>query len=263
MPHMTPEMIEARRRVKALLQAHNTPDPLDDLVAHKNAVELGREILPIIRNSFFRVNWSTLAPRGKLGALTALMLAAYDVDEHAARELSAELTARKKCHSVFLQRLDSIRSFTLEAYRRFDSHGLKLYVTRSLEDPSGVAEQIRKWLSNVPCPDLEGIPRIYVVEKAERDHWGMYLRILATITLVWRGWNAQTRRQRLATEFTLYHEVGHHVHRARSGDREEDEALADGYAFERFGEAHPFIGTGLLGDFTIALTTGRARAGLA
>ena len=253
---MNSESQEAIERVRAILRAQGTPEVFDDLVAHMNAVEFGHDILPAIREVVLDHDWSTAMPRGKVGALTALMLAAQDVDESGARQISAELSAGQTCHPVFLARLASINSLAAEDFEPFETGGLRLFVAKGLESAEKVATSVEGWLSHVPSCDLDSISRIYIVEQAERSYWGQYLRVLSKITLVWQGWNSPTLRQRLGTEVILYHEIGHHVHRHRRGSSEEHEDMADQYALERFGSAHPFLGRGPIGAFTAAYTAG-------
>lgn len=87
---------------------------------------------------------------------------------------------------------------------------------------------------NVPREDLCEIERIYVVTDEGQDYAGNYLPVLFNITLVW--YNPFSRRSitgRLLVshiEKTLYHEIGHHVHRHTFGQDAEQEAQADQYA---------------------------------
>jgi hypothetical protein len=214
----------------------------DDLMAHLNAVEHGHDVLPEIREVVLAHDWSSPGPPGSVGVLTALMLAAQDIDEAEARSLSEDLASGRRCHPLFLSRLKSITALSSSDYQRFDMSGTRLFVANSLEKAQGVAATVEHWLSRVPFNDVQAISSIYIVEQTERDYWGQYLQVLSKITLVWRGWNSPTLRERLGTEFTLYHEVGHHVHRRRRCSSSEHEALADAYALERFGTAHPIIG---------------------
>ena len=250
---------EAWKRVQAVLRAFWTADPLDDLVAHMKAVEMGERILPILREALLGIDWSSAKRHGLVGSLTALMLVAQDVDEEAARALAHEIMASRNCHAVFVQRLKSILGIRLADYVPFESHGIRLLIGKELNEPSHAAALLKRWLGTVPKANLESISRIYVLESQERTYWGEYLRILSKIALVWRGWNSSGSWDRLCTELTLYHEIGHHVHRLERHDREESEALADAYARERFASAHPVLGRGLTGIFLSTLALGPVR----
>ncbi|MCB1037268.1 MAG: hypothetical protein KDD47_25790 [Acidobacteria bacterium] len=256
---MIEDSTDGERRVWAVIKANATVDPLDDLVAHIRAVDAGPAVLPVIQEALFKIDWSRPTPRGKVGLLTALMLVAHDVDEKVARSISADLTSCGSCHPLFRQRLKSICQLTVENFQEYHVRGLRLFVSRDLLCRPRVAAYLNDWLEGLPEQDVAGIRRIYIVERKARKFWGEYLRVLSNITLVWRGWNAQSVRERLATEYTLYHEIGHHVHRHQGPGSGESEALADSYALSRFAKAHPLIGNGALGAFTIAFAVGKVR----
>ena len=244
-------------RIQAVLRAQGTPDPVDDLVAHLSAVEVGSEIVPAIRECLISADWSAPRPAGRLAALTALMLVAHDADEAAARDLALELAGREALHPVFRQRLASISRFTLDDYYDLEICGLRVLIARCLGNPHRTSRYLLHWLSGLPRGDLAGISRIYVIERTTESYWGEYLRILSKIVLVWRGGREQSIRARWATEFTLYHEVGHHVDGAASHSKTEGERNADSYALRRFSLAHPILGSGALAMIALTLILGR------
>ncbi len=253
-------------RIQAVLRAQSTADPFDDLAAHLSAVASGAEILPVIRTNVLNADWSVPKPIGRLRALTALMLVAHDADEVASRELAQELASRDEVHPVFRQRLASISRFTLDdyhdreicgLYHDREICGLRVLIEKCLGDFERTSAYLLDWLSGLPPVDLAGISRIYIIERATESYWGEYLRILSKIALVWRGGSEQSIRDRLATEFTLYHEVGHHVDRSASHSREECERAADSYALRQFSLAHPILGSGALSMIALTLILGR------
>jgi len=247
-----------RDRVQAVLRAQGTIDAEDDLVAHLQAVEEGPEILPAIRDTLLRCDWSRPGPKGKLAVLTALMLVAHDVDERAAARLSEELTEKKRLHPVFLQRLASINRFTLDDYHDLTICGLRVLLAKSLDAEEKPLPHLRRWLAQVPGQDLSEISRLYVTELTQELYWGEYLRILSTVSLVWRSGASRHLLPRLATQLTLYHEIGHHTHRRERLETADAESRADAYALERFAAAHPVLGWRLLGRLTASVAMGRA-----
>ena len=214
-------------RIQAVLRAQGTPDPVDDLVAHLSAVEVGSEIVPAIRECLISADWSAPRPAGRLAA------------------------------PVFRQRLASISRFTLDDYYDLEICGLRVLIARCLGNPHRTSRYLLHWLSGLPRGDLAGISRIYVIERTTESYWGEYLRILSKIVLVWRGGREQSIRARWATEFTLYHEVGHHVDGAASHSKTEGERNADSYALRRFSLAHPILGSGALAMIALTLILGR------
>lgn len=246
-----------RDRVQAVLRAQATIDAEDDLVAHVQAVEAGPEILPAIRDTVLRCDWSRPGPTGKLAALTALMLVAHDVDEGAVSQLSEELTEQKRLHPVFIQRLASINRFTLDDYTDLTISGVRVLLAKSLEAKEEPLPYLNRWLAEVPDQDRAEISRLYVTERTQDRYWGEYLHILSTVSLVWRSGASRSLLPRLATQLTLYHEIGHHNQRTEKLTAAEAESRADAYALARFAAAHPVFGRGLLGRLTASLAMGR------
>ena len=247
-----------RERIRAVLRAQSTADPFDDLVAHAKGVESGPAILPVIREELLRANWSSSNQQGQLAALTALMLIARDVDEVRARELAKELQQSGRLPAVVSKRLESIALFTLNDFEKSEIFGLKVYISHKLTQATRIVRLLRRWLARVPEKDLVGISRLFVITDGEQEQfWGQYLQVLAVVSLVWRGGSGQGMRARLATEYTLYHELGHHYHRQARGSRQEHERLADCYASAKFASSHPVVGGGVLGKVVIAWLVGR------
>lgn len=245
-------------RVRAILKAQSTLDPLDDLVAHAKAVAAGKAILPVISEQLSKTDWSDRAARGRLGALTALMLVARDIDEDATRDIAAALVREKPLLPTVAERLKSISSFSLADYHQFEIRGLDVFVSRTLGKPNLPVKSLARWLTVIPERDLRGISRLFVIppEALER-FWGEYLRVLSVVSLVWRGRSVPGLGARLATEITLYHEIGHHHHRRFKGSHSENEILADKYSMNLFASAHPILGRGILGRMLFALVVGR------
>jgi hypothetical protein len=79
-----------------------------------------------------------------------------------------------------------------------------------------------------------------------RDKAGSYMPILFTIDLVWC--NPFSRHDPFSwillqkIERTLYHEIGHHVHRHSIGQIPEQEQEADAYARRLMKIGHPVLG---------------------
>lgn len=130
----------------------------------------------------------------------------------------------------------TITSFTLSDYLRTNFSGITVLTLKRLPKAPRVAGRVVAWLRGVPGKHLRGIDRLYVIEKTQARYWGEYLRVLANIVLVWRG---RGWLSRLGAEFTLYHEIGHHVDPDPDAPTPECEAFADQFASERFAEAHP------------------------
>jgi hypothetical protein len=97
-----------------------------------------------------------------------------------------------------------------------------------------LSEILERWLKSVPDEDLEAIERIYILRKEDIAAWGNYAPILYCINLAWDNpcsrWNPISWIDKFNMELTLYHEIGHHVHRHTFGQDPEQEDAADKYA---------------------------------
>jgi hypothetical protein len=247
---------DLRECVRSILRAAQR-EADEQLLAHRDAVEIGPPIVPAIREVVLGTDWSAQKPHGRLAAFTALMLAAHDADELGARELASEISRERVLPTLYRQRLASIGRFSRHDYEELRLCGLALFVSRDLRDATGPSGVLKKWLSGVPAGDLVGIARLYVTPRTQDRYWGEYLRVLSQIVLVWRSDNDSSARARLATEFTLYHEIGHHMHRAEDLTKGEAEDRADAYALARLRAAHPILRVGFLGRFAVSVVIGR------
>ena len=263
--------------IRDILKAQGTVDLIDDLHAHQAAVDQGQALVPGLRKALLRGTRKNALKPGQMSRFTALSLALRDIDEAASRELYQQLRARRDVNAAYLARLRTITSFTLEDFARFEVRGISLYVARSLGDVATKAELIQAWIATLPEEDLAGIRRFFVIDKQDSHYWGLYLRVLATITLVWRGPDAVNWWSAPMMRFTLYHEVGHHVLRRREQlvgeenlDHEEDlsdredpgdqEDLADDYALAQMRKVRPLVTFGIFGTILAVLSrTGLGR----
>lgn len=232
-----------------------TKDPLDRLLGaawrgrdseslemYRACYEIGPPLIPQITEKIRAVDWKGPRAVGQLLYLTVLMRLLHDIDESASRELTGEILG-KGCHSAVAARLRSIQVFTLENFETQAHGALIVYVAKALSRKEAVWPHLKTWLDHVPAEDLADIPRLYVIEDdRELGFWGQYLKVLSVVSLVWRPSQPWNPLAALRTEFTLYHEIGHHVHRGMSGPKESEEAFADTYAQRMFRSAHPKLG---------------------
>lgn len=184
------------------------------------------------------VDYSRIGPRGNMAVLTALWLLLHDLDEQASRTLLEELIRAGELHPIYKQRLMTITSFTMRDYLRARCNGVDVLTLNSLPGAPVAAAKVLTWLCGVPPEDLEGIERLYVIDRTQDRYWGEYFRVLANVVVVWRG---SRWLRRLRTEFTVYHEIGHHLDPNLDGPKTEAEAFADRYAWDRFAMAHRML----------------------
>ena len=140
-------------------------------------------------------------------------------------------------------KLRSVQAFTLGDFDVRMQEPLPVYVAKTISHREAVSRRLATWLGHIPPDDLQGIHRLYVIEKDRLPgFWGTYLTVLSVISLVWLASYKWNRLAVLLIEITLYHEVGHHVDKRKSESTESSEAFADTYAERIFRRAHPWLG---------------------
>ncbi len=233
----------------------DTSSPLDRLIraigrenyseasdAYRACYDIGGPLVSQIVQRIGAVDWRDLGPHGRVAYFTYLMRLLHDIDESDSREL-ADAILRRGCHPVVAAKLHSIQAFTLSDFDAQILGSLPAFVDKAISRKATVWSCLAKWLGHIPPGDLEGIHRLYVVEKDRLpDAWGTYLTGLSVISLRWWPSHAWNRFAALQTELTLYHEVGHHLDRRRSEPTESYEAFADTYAERIFRKVHPWVG---------------------
>ena len=97
----------------------------------------------------------------------------------------------------------------------------------------------------MPTPDLDDIHRLYLVPRRDAIADGTYTPILFTIMVVWNSRlnsdNLFARPVLMSIRHTLYHEIGHHVHRHTFGQDPDQEREANQYAANLLGKQYPVL----------------------
>ena len=177
--------------------------------------------------------------------LTTLMCLIHDLDEAKSQETAAELI-RNGCHHVYKARLETILRFNSDNYVTYVVEGISIRESKSLKLAKNRAKLLKRWLGNVGQADLRHIKQIYLIPNDKSfDYRGQYAPNLCKIVLVWdnpfRRWSPLSWVFHLRIELTLYHEIGHHVHRHTYGQDPEQEEQADAYAARMMKVGHPAL----------------------
>lgn len=246
---------EAKRLLSALVRAAVSKKPLAQLQAHKNAYRLGAVAIPAISEMLMNEDWTSLRYPEKMAYFTCLTVLLHDIDENESRRLAGALLRRSPPpHSVYVQRLETVTRFTVDDYHDIDHCEIRVFVHKCLSNAHQVSGHIERWLRNVPPEDLKGISRLYVINMDQDQFWASYLRILASIVLIWRPQLGGIIPIRLLrTEGSLYHEIGHHAAWVDDDLPAEAELRADAYSCSLIRIAHPFLAGGLLSRITMPL----------
>ena len=157
----------------------------------------------------------------------------HDIDESEASKIVPQLKSGD-CNLALASILDSICRFTLDDYVQYNVCRVKILEHKNLVTKQSVKAKLEQWLKNIPSEDLKEIERIYILRQEDLDSIGDYTPILHRINVVWINrsprWSPMSWIDSFIIENTLYHEIGHHVHRHTFGQKPEQEKEADDYA---------------------------------
>jgi hypothetical protein len=200
---------------------------------YKSLFQVGPPAIPQIRAAVFKSNWSNLKYPNEIRYVSGLVSLIHDIDESEARRVANQLK-NGGCEPVVARILDSICAFTLADYTHYNVCGVKIFEHKKLVTKQNVRARLEQWLRNVPIDDLKEIERIYVLRSEDLNVWGNYTPILYKINLVWNNpssrWSPMSWVNNFIIESTLYHEIGHHVHRHTFGEEPDQEREADKYS---------------------------------
>lgn len=221
------------RSLKTLIRGLTQDDVTEMYKAYKALFAVGRAAVPQIREAIFKTEWANIKYPNEIRYLAGLVTLIHDLDESESEKIRIELV-RNGCSPVVAHVLDSIGSFQLKDFIRYDVRGVKIFEHKRLVTRQNVKRRLEQWLRPVPGEDLDQIERIYVLPKQDLDALGSYAPVLFCINLAWDNpsprWSPMSWLNNFIIETTLYHEIGHHVHRHTFGQDPEQEADAENYA---------------------------------
>lgn len=224
---------EISRGLKDFLRGLTQGDVSDRYESYKALFRLGPAVIPQIRELIFKSNWSRVKYPNEIRYVAGLVNLIHDLDESQSEQIRAELI-RNGCDPTLGRILDSIGSFKSDDYIHYEVRGIKIFQHMKLVAQQNVKRRLERWLKSIPDKDLETIERIYILRKEDLAALGDYTPILYCINLSWDNpsatWNPVSWLNNFTIERTLYHEIGHHVHRHTFGQDPEQEEAADKYA---------------------------------
>lgn len=219
--------------LKTLIRGLTQDDVTEMYKAYKALFAVGPAVIPQIREAIFKAKWSSVKYPNEIRYLAGLVTLIHDLDESESAKIRVELISNG-CGPVVTRILDSISSFKLENFNRYDVRGVKIFEHKKLVTRQNVKRRLEQWLKPVPGEDLDQIERIYVLAKSDLEALGSYAPVLFCINLAWDNpsprWSPMSWMNNFIIESTLYHEIGHHVHRHTFGQDPEQEEDAENYA---------------------------------
>jgi len=212
--------------------------------AHNQLCLIGSNVVPFVESEICKYRWDKINDRYKLNLLSGLLRLVQDIDENEAKRIGTKV-CQAGCSAIVSSRVISITSSTKSDFVLVRERGLKVYLSKALENHKVIQAYISKWLAIIPSEDFDQIEQIFVVPESKEDHLGFYVPILRSVQIEWSipdrrytpfHWFSALRHQK-----TLYHEIGHHVHRHTFGQDPEQESEANSYASILMRKDHPLV----------------------
>jgi len=221
------------RRLKTLIRGLTQDDVTEMYKGYRALFEAGAAAIPQIREALFKSKWSSVKYPNEIRYIAGLVTLVHDLDESESEKIRIELR-RNGCDPALARILDSIGSFKLNDFINYDVCGVKIFEHKKLVTRQNVKRRLGQWLKSVPSEDLDQIERIYVLRKEDLEALGSYAPVLFCINLAWDNpsprWSPMSWVKNFEIESTLYHEIGHHVHRDTFGQDPDQEVDAENYA---------------------------------
>lgn len=212
--------------------------------AHRELYNLGDSVIPVVEEQILSQSWDEIKHGSQLNLLSGLLSLINDIDEDRAKEIGDKIR-EAGCSSTADKRITSITTFTLNNFDEYEIRGLIVFISNDLKESQKIKNRMGTWLAVVPKKDIEQIERIYIVPQSEEDYSGTYMPILCNILVEWimpvSYYNPLSWFYSIQIERTLYHEIGHHVHRHTFGQDPEQEDEADQYAAILMRKRHPIF----------------------
>lgn len=221
------------RSLKTLIRGLTQDNLTETYEGYKALFQAGSAAIPHIRDALAKSEWSRVKYPNEIRYVSGLVTLIHDIDESEADKITGELKSHG-CDPAVARILDSISSFTLNDYVQYDVCGVRIFEHKRLVTRQNVKQKLERWLKPVPGADLEEIERIYVLRLEDAEARGSYKPILFRINLAWDNPSSRLSPMswvnNLIIENTLYHEIGHHVHRHTFGQDPDQEEAAENYA---------------------------------
>jgi hypothetical protein len=224
---------DINRSLKNFIRGLTQNDVAEVYESYKALYQVGPAAIPQVRDLIFKSNWSNIKYPNEIRYVAGLVSLIHDLDESESEQIRAELLSNG-CAPALGRILDSIGSFRSNDYTHYEVRGVKIYEHKQLETNQHIKRRLEQWLKTIPGQNLDAIERIYIIRKEDLAALGSYAPILYCINLAWDNpsarWNPISWVNNFMIERTLYHEIGHHVHRHTFGQDPEQEDAADKYA---------------------------------
>lgn len=230
-----------RSALKTLLRGLTQNNLGEIFAGHKALYKVGAPAIPHIHEAIQRSNWARIRFPNEIRYITGLLSVLHDIDEVESRKTAKQLK-QNGCDVSIAHILDSVCRFTVADYGQYTVSGIPIFEHKRLSVKHPVRPRLERWLKNIPAEDLSTIERIYVLRREDLDALGTYTPILCSINVMWDNpcarLNPVSWVNLFNIESTLYHEVGHHIHRHTFGQHEDQEKAANKYSDRIMANSH-------------------------
>src|SRR5215213_11259855 len=156
------------RSLNSLIRGLTQADVTDMYKAYKALFAVGPAAIPHIREAIFKAKWSSVKYPNEIRYIAGLVTLIHDLDESESEKIRIELKGNG-CGPVVARILDSIGSFKVADFIRYDIRGVKIFEHKRLVTRQNVKLRLEQWMKPVPSEDLEQIERIYVLPKGDLE----------------------------------------------------------------------------------------------
>ena len=224
---------EVNAALRTLIRGLTQNNIKEIYAGHQALYKIGVSAISYIRDAIHKSNWTKVKYPNEIRYLTGLVSILHDIDESESQETANQLK-QNGCDVSVAHILNSVCRFTVSDYLQYEIQGLRIFQHKKLVTKQPVQTRLEAWLKNIPKKDLSQIERIYLLRKGDLNALGTYTPILCNINLVWDNpcsrFNPISYLNLYIIENTLYHEIGHHIHRHKFGQDEKQEKEASDYA---------------------------------
>ncbi|MHB8791276.1 MAG: hypothetical protein ACYDBT_15515 [Desulfobulbaceae bacterium] len=235
---------EIRTSIKTLSRGLMHADYSVAFRGYKSLYEQGIHAIPPLRDIILGIDWSNSKYKELARYVAGVFSLIHDIDESEANRICSTV-ATNGCPQYIQSLFQSTCSFSTEHFLRYKVCGVEIFEHGKIQKKCEIKKHIEHWLKSIPAGDLSEISRLYIVPREEIDTnaAGTYTPGLFKIVLLWdnnfKENSLPFKMLSLLTEQTLYHEIGHHMHRhtfhQHTADKEKE---ADGYASKIMRENH-------------------------
>lgn len=127
--------------------------------AHKDLYEIGKPVIPLLKEKILEVDWSNSNYKKLSGYISGLYSLLHDIDEEEAYSVCNNVISNR-CPKHIKAILQSVNQFSVNNYDRYRLRGIEIYAHKLINPKCDIGLYLDKCLGNIPECDLEKISRL-------------------------------------------------------------------------------------------------------